>query len=52
MNKLLLLIRKYGEERPMEVPGLAIFHIEQGRITELWQTFDMVNYNRQLGLVK
>jgi len=42
---------KYGEEKPVEVPGLAIFHIDQGgRIAELWQTFDMASYNRQLGL--
>lgn len=41
---------KYGSERPVEVPGLAIFHLDQGRISELWQTFDMASYNRQLGL--
>ena len=46
------ITRKYGEEKPVEVPGLAIFHIDQGRISELWQTFDMVNYNRQLGLAE
>jgi steroid delta-isomerase-like uncharacterized protein len=43
---------KYGAAKPMEVPGLAIFHIELGRISELWQTFDMVGYNRQLGLIQ
>ena len=44
------ITRKYGEEKPVEVPGLAIFHIDQGRVAELWQTFDMAAYNRQLGL--
>ncbi|MFC1481288.1 ester cyclase [Candidatus Neomarinimicrobiota bacterium] len=44
--------RKFGEDKPVNIPGIAIFQVDDGLISELWQTFDMASYNRQLGLAE
>ena len=39
---------KTGSPRTMDIPGLAIFRIESGKIEKQWQSFDMAMFERQL----
>jgi predicted SnoaL-like aldol condensation-catalyzing enzyme len=39
---------KTGIPRSMDIPGLAIFRIDSGKIAKQWQSFDMAMFNEQL----
>ncbi len=39
---------KTGFPRTMDIPGLAIFRIDSGKIEKQWQSFDMAMFERQL----
>ncbi|MFH1851586.1 MAG: nuclear transport factor 2 family protein [Candidatus Neomarinimicrobiota bacterium] len=39
---------KTGTPREMDIPGLAIFRIDSGKIATQWQSFDMVMFEKQL----
>jgi predicted SnoaL-like aldol condensation-catalyzing enzyme len=40
---------KYGEPKEVTSQGISIFHFNDGKIGELWQTFDVWGFNKQLG---
>ncbi len=39
---------KTGSPRTMDIPGLAIFRIDSGKIEKQWQSFDMAMFEKQL----
>jgi len=39
---------KTGSPRKMDIPGLAIFKIDSGKIEKQWQSFDMAMFEKQL----
>lgn len=40
---------KYGTPREVISQGISIFRLEDGKISELWQAFDIQGFNKQLG---
>jgi predicted ester cyclase len=41
-----------GYERPIEMPGLAVFRFEDGRVVEMWSTWDNLVRFRQGGVLR
>jgi len=41
---------KYGEEKRVTSQGISIFEVRNGKIDKLWQAFDILGFNKQLGI--
>ncbi len=41
---------RYGEEKRVTSQGISVFEIKNGKIDVLWQAFDLLGFNRQLGI--
>ncbi len=43
---------KFGEEKRVKSQGISIFEIKKGKIDNLKQAFDILGFNKQLGINK
>ncbi len=44
--------KKYGDLKKVVTPGISIFRIEEGKIAELWQAFDLLSFYEQVGVIQ